>query len=231
MNELATSLDRNGFAFIPGLFDAVRREAIINGIAARSASPLRSLDTYAIRRVMQRMPELAAFVWNPAMQELVRTLVGDRAFITKSIWFDKPPGGNWFVGYHQDISISVDRKVEVEGYSRWTAKQGIIGVVPPVHVLENTLTLRIHLDDADATNGALQVKQGTHRNGILRSTDVAANEVECSLRAGDVMVMRPLLLHASMRSTTTKPRRVLHIEVSRQELAAPLQWAERMAIA
>ena len=50
------------------------------------------------------------------------------------------------------------------------------------------------------------------------------------MRAGDVMLMRPLLLHASMRSTTDRPRRVLHFEVNRLELAAPLRWAERMKL-
>jgi ectoine hydroxylase-related dioxygenase (phytanoyl-CoA dioxygenase family) len=43
---------------------------------------------------------------------------------------------------------------------------------------------------------------------------------------GDVMLMRPLLLHASGRSTNNNRRRVIHIECSKSTLPAPLQWTE-----
>jgi len=39
--------------------------------------------------------------------------------------------------------------------------------------------------------------------------------------------MRPLLMHASSRSITDKPRRVLHLEFNDLELPEPLRWSER----
>ena len=114
----------------------------------------------------------------------------------------------------------------MSGYSRWTRKHGLIGVVPPADVLENILTLRIHIDRADATNGALKVRPGSHRNGILRSPVSDLPEEECVMEAGDVMLMSPLLLHASMRSTTDAPRRVLHVEVTDHALDGVLKWSE-----
>ena len=41
------------------------------------------------------------------------------------------------------------------------------------------------------------------------------------------MLMRPLLMHASGRSTNNKRRRVIHIEFSNTELPAVVNWAEK----
>ncbi|MBK6777691.1 MAG: phytanoyl-CoA dioxygenase family protein [Flavobacteriales bacterium] len=166
----------------------------------------------------------------PALLSIVHACIGDAAFITKSIWFEKPQGGNWFVGWHQDISISVTKRVDTPGYSRWTAKHGIVGVVPPLTVLERTLTIRIHLDDADADNGAVRVIPASHRSGIQPPAVPDTEGQLCSVPAGGVMLMRPLLMHASSRSRTSRPRRVLHIELNDMELADGLEWAERIAL-
>ncbi len=36
--------------------------------------------------------------------------------------------------------------------------------------------------------------------------------VDCIVAAGGVVAMRPLVVHASSKSTDSRPRRVLHIE-------------------
>lgn len=226
-------LQRAGHASILQVFDAEEVHGLLQCVESAELSGdavMASDEVYAVRRAFQMIPGLRERVWKPAMKALVCELVGETAFVTKSIWFNKPAGGNWYVPYHQDISISVEHRAEVPGYTRWTNKHGVVGVVPPGEVLEHTLTLRIHLDDADNTNGALKVKPGSHRHGIVRDASMFTEEVECPMRAGDVMLMRPLLLHASMRSTTDRPRRVLHIEMNRLQLAEPLRWAERLEL-
>ena len=45
------------------------------------------------------------------------------------------------------------------------------------------------------------------------------------MSAGDVLLMRPLLLHASGRSQGTRQRRVLHIEYAGFELPEELRWS------
>jgi hypothetical protein len=40
------------------------------------------------------------------------------------------------------------------------------------------------------------------------------------------MIMRPLLLHNSHKTTSNAKRRVIHIEFSNQTLANELKWAE-----
>jgi ectoine hydroxylase-related dioxygenase (phytanoyl-CoA dioxygenase family) len=102
-------------------------------------------------------------------------------------------------------------------------------VQPPVDVLEKMLTLRLHLDDADASNGALRVLPGTHRFGRLSADEIAEQqsrvaEVVCEAWAGDLLLMRPLLLHASSRATSDRPRGVLHIEFAGEPFSSGLEW-------
>lgn len=151
--------------------------------------------------------------------------------LAKAIYFDKPAGSNWLVAWHQDLMINVDhRPAELLGFGPWTSKLEGVSVQPPVDVLENVCTIRIHLDDCGASNGALRVVPGSHRLGVVHSAAQAAltaSAVTCPVPAGGAMLMRPLLLHASNRSTSDRPRRVIHLEFSSAELPGGLQWRER----
>lgn len=51
--------------------------------------------------------------------------------------------------------------------------------------------------------------------------------VTCTVPRGGVIAMRPLLVHASSKSQSDKPRRVLHIEYA----AAPILEGRSLAIA
>ncbi|WP_343667434.1 phytanoyl-CoA dioxygenase family protein [Chitinophaga sp.] len=162
---------------------------------------------------------------------MIDTLFGKDYHVVKSIYFDKPGGSNWFVSYHQDLTISVKEKAVVEGYAPWTVKQEQYAVQPPLSILENNFTIRIHLDDTDENNGALRVVPGSHLKGIYRPETIDwEKEVEetCAVQKGGLMIMRPLLLHASSRTTNQHPRRVIHIEFSSLELPLPLHWSERV---
>jgi ectoine hydroxylase-related dioxygenase (phytanoyl-CoA dioxygenase family) len=92
-------------------------------------------------------------------------------------------------------------------------KEGSWFVQPPVEVLEQFIAVRIQLDDhADAT-GPLEVVPGSHANGRLASAEVsqrASTRVRCEVPRGGALVMRPLIIHASGKSRSEFPRRVLH---------------------
>ena len=47
----------------------------------------------------------------------------------------------------------------------------------------------------------------------------------CAVRAGDAVIMHPLILHASEKSRTVMHRRVVHLEFSSYELPAGVAWA------
>jgi ectoine hydroxylase-related dioxygenase (phytanoyl-CoA dioxygenase family) len=104
-------------------------------------------------------------------------------------------------------------------------------VQAPVQLLEEMLTVRLHLDDCDESNGALRVIPGSHRLGRLRAEDIQKFRNEqrftlCSVAAGDALLMRPLLLHSSGKSKTSGHRRVVHIEYAGFALPGGLKWNE-----
>jgi ectoine hydroxylase-related dioxygenase (phytanoyl-CoA dioxygenase family) len=158
-------------------------------------------------------------------------LFGDKYFTVKSIYFDKPQSSNWYVSYHQDLTISVDKKVEVDGFGFWTTKHNQFSVQPTLDILQNIVTIRIHLDYTDENNGALKVVSKSHRQGIYRPETIdwtKEKEEVCSVEKGGVMLMKPLLLHSSGRTTNNQQRRVIHIEFSNIELPKELNWSERL---
>lgn len=44
------------------------------------------------------------------------------------------------------------------------------------------------------------------------------------------MLMKPLLLHSSGRTTNQRQRRVLHIEFASMQLPDPLAWSEKLSL-
>jgi ectoine hydroxylase-related dioxygenase (phytanoyl-CoA dioxygenase family) len=94
--------------------------------------------------------------------------------------------------------------------------------------LETILTVRIHLDRTDGSNGALKVIPGSHLHGRLSPEEINGSKengptFRCDIPAGGVMLMRPLLLHASSPATTPQRRRVLHLEYSATQLPDGLE--------
>ncbi len=149
----------------------------------------------------------------------------------RAIYFDKSPETNWRVAWHQDLTIAVQTEADISGFGPWSTKDGIPHVQPPIALLEKMLTIRLHLDDTDETNGALRVLPETHRLGRLSSERIQSFRVQqadflCCASAGDALLMRPLLLHASGPSTSSAHRRILHIEYASFDLPAPLVWHE-----
>ena len=100
---------------------------------------MKTKDLFAIRQLIKNVPELTDLLFNEKLTELISDLSESEYFLTKAIYFDKPSESNWFVAYHQDLSISVDQKTELENYTNWTFKKGQYGVQPPIEVLEDTM--------------------------------------------------------------------------------------------
>jgi hypothetical protein len=226
-----------GYAILPVVYTAGEVAALLACVeAAPAASPnfRRSQDVFAIRNLLGEIPELWPLLDTPALRELLGKLFSSSCHLTKAIYFDKPAGSNWLVAWHQDLMINVDRHADgLLGFGPWTTKAGWVAVQPPPAVLENTITIRLHLDDCDATNGALKVVPNSHLGGVVVPTDIAAQTTivtVCAVPAGGAMLMKPLLLHASNRSTSDRPRRVIHLEFSAVELPAGLTWRERRAV-
>ncbi|RYY10251.1 MAG: phytanoyl-CoA dioxygenase [Cytophagaceae bacterium] len=231
---LTQQLAKAGHATVPQLYTAAEVAALLHCLdASPGAGPnfRRSQDVFAIRNLLGEVPALWPLLDTPALRGLLGALFPAGCHLTKGIYFDKPAGSNWLVAWHQDLMINVDRRAaDLPGFGPWTAKAGWVAVQPPVAVLENTVTIRLHLDACDATNGALKVVPGSHLGGVVPAETIAARTATatvCAVPAGGAMLMKPLLLHASNRSTSNRPRRVVHLEFSAAELPEGLAWRER----
>ncbi|MFT3750243.1 MAG: phytanoyl-CoA dioxygenase family protein [Agriterribacter sp.] len=222
----------NGFATINNIHTTEEVEKILEQISQANSDKetfRKSADLFAIRQFLKEVPSVIDIIFNDDLKSVLTQLFGDKYFVVKSIYFNKPQTSNWYVSYHQDLTISVDKKLELKGFEFWTTKQNQFAVQPPLDVLQNIVTVRIHLDETDENNGALKVVPHSHSKGIYRpeANDWAIeSEVSCNVSKGGVMLMKPLLLHSSGRTTNNRQRRVIHIEISNQELPTELNWAE-----
>ncbi|WP_207534728.1 phytanoyl-CoA dioxygenase family protein [Desertivirga arenae] len=226
-------LVEEGLTIINGVYTSFELEGIISAINQVDTSKptfRKTADLFAIRQFLKECPHLNELIFNEKLKDLIYRFFGNDYFVVKSIYFDKPEQSNWFVAFHQDLTISVDKRVELEGYGPWTVKHQQFAVQPPLNVLKSIFTIRIHLDETDENNGALKVVPGSHLKGIYRPETIdwtVEKEKICAVEEGGIMIMKPLLLHSSNRTTNNRKRRVIHIEFSNIELAKELQWAER----
>ena len=143
--------------------------------------------------------------------------------------FRKTADCNWKVPYHQDLSIPVAARVEHPELLGWSMKEDGHYVQPPADVLDTLLAVRLHLDPSGSDEGALRVVPGSHRLGRLSAhsiatTDKRESEVVCPADAGDLLLMRPLLLHASSKAERPNGRRVLHYLFAPRHPGCGLQW-------
>ena len=187
--------------------------------------------SYGVRNLFNLIPGVETLAKSGLLKTLAGDILGSGALPVRAIFFDKIPGANWNVAWHQDTTIAVAEKHELIGYGSWSEKAGVIHGEPPLNILENMVTLRVHLDTTGVDNGALRLIPGTHNKGRLGSSEIlslveGAMVVDCEAEPGDILIMSPLLLHSSRKSRTPAHRRIIHIEYCGQQLAPPLEWHE-----
>jgi hypothetical protein len=214
----------DGFCTIPPGFAAETLDGLVAG-AERLSAPLAA----GTRNVAEVAPAVARFADSMEIGGILGSLGAPGAFLVRSILFDKQPAANWKVPWHQDLTIAVRERREIAGFGPWSRKGGIPHVRPPAEILERMITLRLHLDDCDAENGALRVLPGSHRRGVLPADAVQEcrrefQEVTCVVPRGGILAMRPLLLHASSQAIRPRHRRVIHLEFSMDILPGGLEW-------
>ena len=215
-------LEANGFAIQSAVLPSHTIEAVETDVARsrlRSKAGLRHAMQLAIVRYISGFP---------TVKEIARKVLGPRAYPFRATLFDKSLASNWLVVWRQDTALPLQRRIDTPGWGPWSTKAGILYAHAPGQVLSQILALRIHLDDSTAENGPLRVLPGTHKLGLLsddRISELAKHTaVDCLVPKRGVMAMYPLLVHASSKSRTGSPRRVLHIEYAANEsIAQPLK--------
>lgn len=220
-----------GFAVFADVLPTETAVALSDEVESlRTRYPSRS---YAgLRNLLSRSELVRKLATGPELRRLVVPILGMAAFAIRALLFDKSPAANWWVGFHQDEFITVREKREVPGFHGFWRKEGVLHVIPPHEVLAGMLTVRVHLDDSTANNGALQVVPGSHMWGKLESDQLAERckaleVVTCEVPRGGVLLMRPLLLHGSQKAEEPARRRVIHLEYAASDLPGGLEWNER----
>lgn len=221
-------LRSDGYAIVEG---ALSDEAVLHYINLLEEQPS-STTSRGGRRNLLGIPAMRDLAESPLLMNLVEPVLGTLAFPVRGILFDKQEGANWKVPWHQDVTIAVKERVEVENYGPWSTKEDILHVQPPTSVLERILSVRLHLDDCPASNGALRVIAGSQQLGRLdqnRIVEFVATEMEriCEVARGGALLMRPLTIHASSAAERPQHRRVIHFDYANVELDGTLEWFER----
>lgn len=226
--NLRRELESRGFVTVANAVDEAHRArllALLEPEKLRGATKHTSGAVFAARHLLTTIPELSDELSACGITELAAQFLGPGAFPIDATYFDKQAVANWTVPVHQDRVLPVlldrDRKHRV-------ARGGVVVAEPSATTLARLLALRIHFDPTDGETGALFVLPGSHVTGVIPSdqlgvTPIAAF-VPCVTQPGDVLFMRPLLLHRSSPSRGDGQRRVLHVVYATEQPDDGLRW-------
>jgi ectoine hydroxylase-related dioxygenase (phytanoyl-CoA dioxygenase family) len=206
------AIERNGFEIIPGILASAEADGLLEDLHAALAGRTRAGARHALRHpCVRKLSEDSRLI------VLAREVLGRDAFPFRATLFDKSPQSNWLVVWHQDTALPLRERRDHPEWGPWSVKDGVTYAHAPAAALGRVLALRVHLDDSLAENGPLRVLPGTHTRGVLGDEEIhecaeRIPPVECLVGKGGVVAMRPLIIHASSKSRSDVPRRVLHIE-------------------
>lgn len=234
LRAAADEFSERGFRIFPAVLPELDCDSLAAELTRlfereQSGSQRRIGGVRNLLRLSLGVSHLAA---SPSFLSLIEDATGRTAFPVRAIFFDKTVESNWRVPWHQDLTIAVTERFETSGFGPWSVKTSVVHVQPPLEILQNITALRLHLDACDESNGALRVIPGSHLGGELNREQVdsaarSGRTVTCAVAKGGVLLMRPLLLHASSPASSPSHRRVLHIEYACDELPNGLEWFDR----
>jgi len=229
-NVITRQVEIDGYAVQEGVLTESEVAALIEALERQQEGEklLRNGRVFAVRNLLD-LPAIRELAESARVRQLAEAVLGDTAFAVRGILFDKIPQANWKVPWHQDVTIAVRAREDVEGFGPWSTKAGILHVQPPAQVLEKMISIRLHLDACDVSNGALHVIPGSHRAGRIAEADIPSvltrsEALSCVVGRRGALLMRPLLLHASSPSQTPAHRRVIHLDFACDKLPSPLNW-------
>jgi ectoine hydroxylase-related dioxygenase (phytanoyl-CoA dioxygenase family) len=235
MSQLLDDLNTDGFTIVSQVLSAsaviAAREACTRALecpaAATSVLADRDGAAYGARNLLQLWPGVVDLARTPKLAALLTQILGPDGGLVRGLYFDKPPGHTWALPWHRDLTIAVKQHGPLGRFNRPTTKAGVPHVEAPRDLLATMLTVRIHLDDVTEANGPLRVIPGSHKTTATRAEAI----LRC--QAGDAILMRPILLHASGHSAEghAEHRRTVHLEFApRAELGEGYEWGEYVGL-
>jgi hypothetical protein len=212
MKSFAKTFEEDGYLVVGDAIsesDIVEIESQLGSVLLDGAGTRNLLSAAWCQELATRLKRI------PAIHAVLPT----GAVTTQCTYFHKSESNNWLVALHRDLSIPVKARVNCKGWSAWSEKEGILFAHPPEVVLKSVVAVRLHLEENAETNSPLQVVPGSHAGSTNR-----AERVTCLVPRGGVLVMHPLILHASSK-LQSGTRRVLHFVFGPRELPNKAEWA------
>jgi ectoine hydroxylase-related dioxygenase (phytanoyl-CoA dioxygenase family) len=205
-------VEKQGFAILPDVLTCRDVEQLDESLARNPLPRSRAGMRHALRH-----PAVITVARDPRLLDIAQQVLGCAPISFKATLFDKSPVSNWLVVWHQDTALPLRERREIPEWGPWSVKDGVIYAHAPASALSTVLALRLHLDDSPSENGPLRVLPGTHAMGVLSDEAIhdlstRTTAVDCLVPRGGILVMRPLIVHASSKSRGNMQRRVLHIE-------------------
>ena len=219
-----SSFEKLGAERVPGVLD-VEMIARIQEVFGDASRPGHRLTARQLAPVSDLLAE------GGHIGDIATVFAKKRAWPVRALLLEKSPKVNWRLGWHQDRTIAVRRRIQVPGFSSWTTKAGQLHVQPPPEITASMLTLRVHLDHVGSDNAPLLALAGSHLLGRLLEEEIEhlvgkAPVLTCLASAGDVWVYRTAIVHASAEQQKLARRRVLQIDYATVGLPGGLQWMD-----
>ncbi len=127
---------------------------------------------------------------NGSLMKLTRSLLGTGAKAVRAVFFNKTNSNNWSTPWHQDRTIPVRSKHVLNGYDTWSIKDGVHHVEPPISLLENMVTLKVHIDPCPLDAGPIRIAEGrTELAGCSRLTQLRLHKIYASIFAPPMLVI------------------------------------------
>jgi ectoine hydroxylase-related dioxygenase (phytanoyl-CoA dioxygenase family) len=220
------SVQTSGYGLIPNVLSKGETLSLLREIENAGLPRSRA----GVRHAMKH-PSIARIANDVSMMRIANAILGDGAIPFRATLFEKLPDSNWLVAWHQDTALPLRRREGTSGWGPWSVKDGVTYAHAPARALEQVVALRLHLDDSTAQNGPLRVLPGTQTLGVLTDDEIhslseTTEAIDCLMPLGGIVAMSPLVIHASSKSQTDLPRRVLHIEY-----ASSSQPADKLELA
>jgi ectoine hydroxylase-related dioxygenase (phytanoyl-CoA dioxygenase family) len=229
-----SQFDLDGFEILPDVFPPDKCDILANELSLlyQQKKEISGNKLGGLRNLLRLSPQVNELAHSPELNSVLNKRLNHKPFPIRALFFDKTPDANWRVAWHQDVTIAVAEKIETPGFEAWSVKEEVVHVQPPSRILEGMATIRLHLDNCHAKNGALKVIPGSHLEGKLGASRIKECSLKgktsiCEVSKGGVLLMRPLLLHSSSPSETPSHRRILHIEYASDKLPNGLKWFDR----
>ncbi len=172
--SIGNAVETDGFVIVEDVLSSREADQILLALEqiGDAGSVRKRSGIFAVRNFLDVSPEVAELAASDSIRALVEPGLGVRFIPVRGILFDKIPDANWKAPWHQDVTIAVQERVEADGFGPWSTKTDVLHVQPPASILENMLTVRLHLDNCGKENGALRVLPGSHTRGKIPEQEI-----------------------------------------------------------